>query len=71
MLVYPDDTEPKRHRRKVKALHIIFPKPVLWIRANPEYPETAREKGKAFIGRFTGKHVVGHFSELSEVFLNI
>ncbi len=71
MLVNPEDAEPKRHRRKAKALHIIFPKPVRRIRAKPEYPETARSKGKALIGRFTGKHVAGHFPELSEVFLNI
>jgi len=39
-------------------LQIIFPKPVRRIRANPDYPET-KAKGKAHIGRFTGKHVAG------------
>jgi len=39
-------------------LQIIFPKPVRRIRANPDYPET-KAKGKALIGRFTGKHVAG------------
>jgi hypothetical protein len=40
-------------------LQIIFPKPVRRIRANPDYLETASKKGKALIGRFTGKHVAG------------
>ncbi|NJD76825.1 MAG: hypothetical protein FIB08_06990 [Candidatus Methanoperedens sp.] len=60
MLVNPEDAEPRRHRRKAKALHIIFPKPVRRIRANPEYPET-KAKGKALIGRSTVKHVAGAF----------
>lgn len=59
MLVNPEDAGHKRHRRKAKALQIIFPKPVRRIRANPDYPETAGKKGKALIGRFTGKHVAG------------
>jgi len=59
MLVNPDDAGQKRHRRKAKALQIIFPKPVRRIRANPDYPETAGKKVKPLIGRFTGKHVAG------------
>ncbi len=59
MLVNPEDAGQKRHRRKAKPLQIIFPKPVRRIRANPDYPEIAGKKGKALIGRFTGKHVAG------------
>lgn len=59
MLVNPEDAGHKRHRRKAKALQIIFPKPLHRKRANPDYPETAGNKGKALIGRFTGKHVAG------------
>jgi hypothetical protein len=59
MLVNPEDGGHKRHRRKAKSLQIIFPKPVRRKRANPDYPETAGKKGKALIGRFTGKHVAG------------
>lgn len=59
MLVNPEDSEPKRHCIKAKALQIIFPKHARRMRANPDYPETARTKDKALIGRFTGKHVAG------------
>jgi hypothetical protein len=48
MLVNPEDAKPKRHRRKAKAMQIIFPKPVRRIRANPDYPEI-KAKGKALI----------------------
>lgn len=58
MLVNPEG-ETRHHKKRPKYLQIVFPKPVRRIKANPEYLETARTKGKALIGRFTGKHVAG------------
>jgi hypothetical protein len=59
MLVNLEGAMPKRHRRKAKALQNNLSEACCRIRANPDYPETIKTKGKALIGRFTGKHVAG------------
>ncbi|MCG7848949.1 MAG: hypothetical protein MIO93_07200 [ANME-2 cluster archaeon] len=46
-------------KTKTPADHIIYPKPVRKLRANPEYIDRDRTRSKALVGNLTGKYVVG------------
>jgi hypothetical protein len=36
MLITPEDAKPKRHLRRTKALHIVFPMPGGGLEAQPQ-----------------------------------
>lgn len=48
-------------------MQIIFPKPVRKLRANPEYIDRAKTRGKALVGKISGKHFAGALGGASAV----